>query len=54
MAEMGMTDEELSMRGFLEEFKKFIDRANVLDLAIGVVIGGICRDILSRRSQLKP
>ncbi len=28
------------MRGFLEEFKKFIDRGNVLDLAIGVVIGG--------------
>ncbi len=30
------------MRGVLEEFNKFIDQGNVLDLAIGVVIGGVC------------
>lgn len=28
------------MRKFIEEFKGFISRGNVLDLAIGVVIGG--------------
>ena len=27
------------MRSFLEEFKKFILRGNVVDLAVGVVIG---------------
>lgn len=27
------------MRGFLEEFKKFILRGNVVDLAVGLVIG---------------
>ncbi len=26
--------------GFLEEFKKFIARGNVLDMAVGVIIGG--------------
>ena len=28
------------MKGFFEEFKKFIMRGNVLDLAVGVIIGG--------------
>ena len=28
------------MKGFIEEFKKFISRGNVLDMAIGVVIAG--------------
>ena len=28
------------MKKFIEEFKKFISRGNVMDLAIGVVIGG--------------
>ena len=28
------------MKKFLEEFKKFISRGNVMDMAIGVVIGG--------------
>jgi large conductance mechanosensitive channel len=27
------------MRGFVEEFKKFILRGNVVDLAVGIVIG---------------
>lgn len=31
----------------LEEFKKFISRGNVLDLAIGVIIGGAFQDIVS-------
>ena len=28
------------MKAFLEEFKKFISRGNVMDMAIGVIIGG--------------
>lgn len=28
------------MKNFFEEFKKFISRGNVLDMAIGVIIGG--------------
>ena len=28
------------MKGFLDEFKKFIMRGNVLDMAVGVIIGG--------------
>lgn len=28
------------MRGFFEEFKKFISRGNVMDMAVGVIIGG--------------
>ena len=28
------------MKQFIEEFKKFISRGNVMDMAIGVIIGG--------------
>ncbi len=28
------------MKGFVEEFKKFIMRGNVLDMAVGIIIGG--------------
>jgi len=28
------------MKGFIEEFKKFIMRGNVIDMAVGVIIGG--------------
>ena len=28
------------MKNFMEEFKKFISRGNVMDMAIGVIIGG--------------
>lgn len=28
------------MKGFLDEFKKFIMRGNVLDMAVGVIVGG--------------
>lgn len=28
------------MKGFFEEFKKFIMRGNVLDMAVGVIVGG--------------
>ena len=29
--------------GFLAEFRKFIARGNVMDLAVGVIIGGAFR-----------
>ena len=32
--------EDLQMKGFFDEFKKFIMRGNVLDMAVGVIIGG--------------
>ncbi|MBE5871786.1 MAG: large conductance mechanosensitive channel protein MscL [Lachnospiraceae bacterium] len=28
------------MKGFFEEFKKFISRGNVMDMAVGIIIGG--------------
>ena len=28
------------MKGFIKEFKEFISRGNVIDLAVAVVIGG--------------
>ena len=36
-----------SAKGFLAEFKKFIARGNVIDLAVGVVIGGAFGNIVS-------
>lgn len=30
----------MKKNGFIEEFKKFITRGNVMDLAVGVIIGG--------------
>ena len=35
------------MKKFLEEFKAFITRGNVLDLAVGVIIGGAFQKIVS-------
>lgn len=35
------------MKGFLEEFKKFIMRGNVIDLAVGVIIGGAFQAIVN-------
>ena len=31
--------------GFLAEFRKFIARGNVMDLAVGVIIGGAFKGI---------
>ena len=33
-------------RGFLAEFRKFIARGNVMDLAVGVIIGGTFKTIV--------
>lgn len=37
---------ESKMKGFLKEFKEFINRGSVMDMAVGVVIGGIKIDDL--------
>lgn len=34
-------------KGFLQEFQKFISRGNVMDMAIGVIIGGAFSSIIN-------
>lgn len=33
------------MKAFIREFKTFLNRGNVLDLAVGVIIGGVFKSI---------
>ena len=40
-----MTDLSKKTTGFLAEFRKFIARGNVMDLAVGVIIGGAFTNI---------
>ena len=35
------------MKKFIEEFKKFISRGNVMDMAVGIIIGGAFTGIVS-------
>ena len=35
------------MKKFIEEFKAFISRGNVMDMAIGVIIGGAFSSIVT-------
>ena len=35
------------MKGFLKEFKEFAMRGNVIDLAVGVIIGGAFQKIIN-------
>jgi large conductance mechanosensitive channel len=44
------------MRKFFGEFKKFITRGNVLDMAVGVIVGGAFTAIVNGMSNfiLKP
>ena len=35
------------MKKFMEEFKKFISRGNVMDMAVGVIIGGAFTSIVN-------
>ena len=35
------------MKKFLEEFKKFISKGNVMDMAVGIIIGGSFTSIVS-------
>ncbi len=37
----------MSAKGFVGEFKEFVSRGNVMDLAVGVIIGGAFQGIVS-------
>lgn len=39
------------MKKFVEEFKKFITRGNVVDMAIGVIVGGAFSTIVTTMNQ---
>jgi large conductance mechanosensitive channel len=39
------------MKNFLDEFKKFITRGNVMDLAVGVIIGGAFTSIVTSLNE---
>lgn len=39
------------MKGFVEEFKKFIMRGNVMDMAVGVIVGGAFTTIVTSLNQ---
>ena len=39
------------MKGFMEEFKKFIMRGNVMDMAVGVIVGGAFTSIVTSLNQ---
>lgn len=38
-------------KGFLNEFKKFITRGNVMDMAVGVIVGGAFTSIVTSLNQ---
>ena len=39
------------MKGLIEEFKKFIMRGNVMDMAVGVIVGGAFTAIVTSLNQ---
>ena len=39
------------MKKFFEEFKKFISRGNVMDMAVGVIVGGAFTSIVTSLNQ---
>ena len=41
----------MCMKGFVEEFKKFIMRGNVMDMAVGVIVGGAFTSIVTSLNQ---
>ena len=41
-------------KGFIEEFKKFIMRGNVMDMAVGVIVGGAFTSIVTSLNILTP
>ena len=51
-----MSRKKGKMKGFFGEFKKFITRGNVLDMAVGVIVGGAFTAIINALSNniLKP
>ena len=44
------------MKGFFEEFRKFITRGNVIDMSVGVIVGGAFTTIVNTlvKSVLTP
>ena len=38
-------------KGFIAEFKKFIMRGNVMDMAVGVIVGGAFTTIVNSLNQ---
>ena len=38
-------------KGFIEEFKKFIMRGNVMDMAVGLIVGGAFTSIVTSLNQ---
>lgn len=40
-------EKRITMKKFLEEFKAFISKGNVLDMAVGVIIGGAFGSVVS-------
>ncbi len=47
MKKASIKEELKKSKGFIDEFKTFIKRGNVLDLAVGVIIGGAFGTIVS-------
>ncbi len=41
------------MKKFLEEFKEFIQQGNVMDMAIGIIIGGAFTAIYGKGGKVR-
>ncbi len=46
-----MSKERGKEKGFIAEFKKFIMRGNVMDMAVGVIVGGAFTSIVTSLNQ---
>lgn len=46
-----MSKEKVKGKGFIAEFKKFIMRGNVMDMAVGVIVGGAFTSIVTSLNQ---
>ena len=46
-----MSKKDPNKKGFFKEFKEFITKGNILDLAIGVIIGGAFNTIVTTLNQ---
>ena len=44
---MAKDGKEFKGKGFIAEFRKFITRGNVLDMAVGVIVGGAFTSIVT-------
>ena len=46
-----MAEKKGGLKGFFGEFKQFITRGNVMDMAVGVIVGGAFGKITSLHSM---